>query len=156
MGKLIDIDDIFGEKVIMVSQNAYDEVMKLMRMIREAPEVYAVPVVRCKDCKWYEIAYLKRDGTADKRYKPSMCMIGTYAKPRKADWYCADGERREDEVLRMPPADGSTIPAAYLVNCENCLQVTEKPGNDICKACGGRRGQDATRVEESDLRDLRE
>jgi len=41
-------------------------------------------------------------------------------------------------------------------DCERCLQVTEKPGNDICKACGGRRGQDATRVEESDLRDMRE
>lgn len=54
-------------------------------------------LVRCKDCKWYEIAYLKRDGTADKRHKPSMCMIGAYAKPRKADWYCADGERRKDE-----------------------------------------------------------
>lgn len=41
-------------------------------------------------------------------------------------------------------------------DCERCLQVTERPGNDICKACGGRRGQDATRMEENDLRDLRE
>ena len=41
-------------------------------------------------------------------------------------------------------------------DCERCLQVTERPGNDICKACGGRRGQDATRVEDNDLRDLRE
>ena len=41
-------------------------------------------------------------------------------------------------------------------DCERCLQVTERPGNDICKACGGRRGQDASRVEENDLRDLRE
>ena len=55
-----------------------------------------VGVVRCKDCKWYEIEQLKRDGTDDKRYKPSVCVIGAYAKPRKADWYCADGERRED------------------------------------------------------------
>ena len=58
--------------------------------------VDAVEVVRCKDCKWYEIEQLKRDGTDDKRYKPSVCVIGAYAEPRKADWYCADGERRED------------------------------------------------------------
>ena len=56
----------------------------------------AVEVVRCKDCKWYEIEQLKRDGADDKRYKPSVCVIGKYAKPRKEDWYCADGERRED------------------------------------------------------------
>ena len=41
-------------------------------------------------------------------------------------------------------------------DCERCLQVTERPGNDICKACGGRRGQDASRVEKDDLRDMRE
>ena len=57
-----------------------------------------VAVVRCKDCKWYEIAHLKRDGTDDKRYKSSVCVRGTFAKLRKADWYCADGERREDET----------------------------------------------------------
>ena len=55
-----------------------------------------VTVVRCKDCKWYEIAYLKRDGTDDKRYKPSVCVRWGFAKMRKADWFCADGERRED------------------------------------------------------------
>ena len=53
-------------------------------------------IIHCKDCKWYEIEQLKRDGTDDKRYKPSVCVIGAYAEPRKADWYCADGERRED------------------------------------------------------------
>lgn len=60
-----------------------------------APTVDAVEVVRCKDCKWYEISQIKRDGTDDKRYKPSVCVRGTYATLREADWYCADGERRE-------------------------------------------------------------
>lgn len=55
-------------------------------------------VVRCKECKWYEIAQIKRDGTDDERYKPSVCVRDTYAKSRNADWFCADGERREDEV----------------------------------------------------------
>ena len=54
-------------------------------------------LVRCKDCKWFEIAHLKRDGTEDKRYKSSVCVKGTFAKLRKATWFCADGERREDD-----------------------------------------------------------
>lgn len=55
----------------------------------------AQPVVRCKDCKWYEIYQLKKDGTDDRRYKPSYCVnLAFHAQP---DWYCADGERKEDE-----------------------------------------------------------
>lgn len=52
-------------------------------------------LVRCKDCKWYEIYQLKKDGTDDRRYKPSYCVnLAFHASP---DWFCADGERREDE-----------------------------------------------------------
>ena len=52
-------------------------------------------VVHCKDCKWYSIYEAKKDGTPDKRYSPSVCLRGIYAKRRDPDWYCADGERRE-------------------------------------------------------------
>ena len=53
-------------------------------------------LVRCKDCKWYEIYQLKKDGTDDRRYKPSYCVnLAFHASP---DWFCADGERREDET----------------------------------------------------------
>lgn len=54
-----------------------------------------VPVVRCKDCKYFVIAQLKSDYTEDKRYKPSVCINGKYAVPRNLDWFCADGERRD-------------------------------------------------------------
>lgn len=51
-------------------------------------------LVRCKDCKWYEIYQLKKDGTDDRRYKPSYCVnLAFHAQP---DWYCADGERRRE------------------------------------------------------------
>jgi len=56
-----------------------------------------VHVVRCKDCKYYAIYELKRDGTDDMRHKPSVCIKEKYAVHRKPDWYCADGERKEDE-----------------------------------------------------------
>lgn len=52
-------------------------------------------LVRCKDCQWYVIVQLKKDGTDDRRYKPSYCMLwDNYLKP---DFFCADGERRENE-----------------------------------------------------------
>ena len=54
-------------------------------------------IIRCKNCKYYEIAWLKKDGTDNKRYKPSICVRGQYGITRKPDWFCANAERREDE-----------------------------------------------------------
>ena len=54
-------------------------------------------IVRCRDCKWYVIAELKKDYTEDKRYKPSVCINEYYAIPREESWYCADGERKEGD-----------------------------------------------------------
>lgn len=51
-------------------------------------------IVRCGECKWYGIYYAKKDGSPDKRYRPSVCLRGKYAKRRDPDWFCADGERR--------------------------------------------------------------
>ena len=52
-------------------------------------------IIRCKDCKWYTVNELKKDGTDDRRYKPSYCLL--YSMRRDEDWFCADGERREDD-----------------------------------------------------------
>lgn len=59
-----------------------------------------VRVTRCKDCKWYSIYEAKKDGTPDKRYSPSVCLRGIFAKRRDPDWYCADGERKGDNDAR--------------------------------------------------------
>lgn len=67
----------------------------VLSAINKQPTIDAVPVVRCKDCKWYSIYEAKKDGTPDKRYSPSVCLRGIYAKRRDPDWYCAEGERRE-------------------------------------------------------------
>lgn len=50
-----------------------------------------VEVVRCRDCRWYEINELKSDGTEDKRYKPSVCVL--HSRIFRDNYYCADGER---------------------------------------------------------------
>ena len=51
------------------------------------------PVVLCRDCKWYQIDELKKDGTEDKRYKPSVCVLAE--QRREPNHFCADGERRK-------------------------------------------------------------
>ena len=63
--------------------------------IADAPVIDAVPVVRCRDCVWYEIYQLKKDGTDDRRYKPSYCTLLRHNF--NPDWYCADGEKRDVE-----------------------------------------------------------
>lgn len=54
-------------------------------------------LIRCKDCKHYEVAELNYDGTPDKRCKPSVCTNGKYAVERPEDWYCGDAEPKETE-----------------------------------------------------------
>lgn len=61
--------------------------------IKNAPSVQP-EIIRCNDCQYYEIAHIKKDGTDDKRYKPSICVKGKYGIARKPDWFCADAERR--------------------------------------------------------------
>ena len=64
--------------------------------VADAPTIDAVEVVRCKDCIWYEIAQLKKDGTEDRRYKPSYCSF--WDKYFEPDWFCAEGEMREEDA----------------------------------------------------------
>ena len=56
-------------------------------------------LIRCRDCKYYEVAELNNDGTPDKRCKPSICANGwyEYAVERDPNWFCADAEQRNSE-----------------------------------------------------------
>ena len=54
-----------------------------------SPTIDAVPVVRCKDCKyWLPMDRFHQD------YHPGRgeCELNCWV--RDSDWYCADGERR--------------------------------------------------------------
>lgn len=46
-----------------------------------------VSVVRCKDCKWWFM---------DKNYD-GLYRCANDGLIHKSDWYCADGERREED-----------------------------------------------------------
>ena len=50
------------------------------KAIDDAPTVDAVEVVRCKDCR-----FRYQDGAI-------FCLLGTQSD----EWFCANGERRED------------------------------------------------------------
>lgn len=49
----------------------------------------AVPVVMCKDCKWWT--------KQEKSIQGRCALTGTYPT---GGWYCGNGERRDDEIDR--------------------------------------------------------
>lgn len=59
--------------------------------VENAPAVDAVPVVRCKDCYYYEqLPYAPELG--------KLCVLSaTWRVPMKEDDFCSCGERREDD-----------------------------------------------------------
>ena len=54
-------------------------------LLDEAEEVDAVPVVRCKDCKWRKEEW-KLDGN---------CWCGMFDRYTRETFFCADGDRRD-------------------------------------------------------------
>jgi hypothetical protein len=53
-------------------------------------------LIRCKDCRYYEVYERKYDGSADKRFKPSICTRAyEYAVAKAPNWFCADAEPKE-------------------------------------------------------------
>ena len=50
----------------------------------------ADPVVRCKDCRWWERDY-------QPRYHPDERPCNRVGMGTPPDWYCADGEVRGEE-----------------------------------------------------------
>ena len=60
-----------------------------LQEIDNQPTVDAVPVVRCKDCKNWDRTWTLQSGL---HFCP---MIGLQTAK---DWFCADGERREEDT----------------------------------------------------------
>lgn len=73
----------------MLTWSKEDILSEIDRTIKEAKPADAVPVVRCKDCKWAEYG---------KDYEPycNHWKSGLYANIKDDD-FCSYGERREGE-----------------------------------------------------------
>ena len=66
--------------------------------VENAPTIDAVPVVRCKDCRWWD----KTDNGFGYCHAEKHCHISAHweisiFRTYRGDHFCADGERREDE-----------------------------------------------------------
>ena len=80
---LIDADALIKEAC---AEGAYGYVDA--KQIADAPTVDAAEVVRCKDCKYYEI------------HKPKVlenCERNGYIIPMKPDDFCSYGERKDGD-----------------------------------------------------------
>ena len=88
--RLIDADALKTKAIRCETFNLYDAPVFLKAVgtkeIDKAPTIDAVKVVRCRDCKHYEI------------HKPKVlenCERNGYIIPMKPDDFCSYGERKE-------------------------------------------------------------
>lgn len=91
--RLIDADALMSELKVkrkyldtstVIGRGEYIALNKAITMLDEQPTVDAVPVVRCKDCRyWWE---------EERQCKGEM----GFARHWEADDYCSNGERREE------------------------------------------------------------
>ena len=82
--RLIDLDSDYIQETIY--RRGFKTRQDIEEWLNFAPTIDAVPVVRCKDCKYYEI------------HKPKVlenCERKGYIIPMKPDDFCSYGERKE-------------------------------------------------------------
>ena len=82
--RLIDLDSEYIQETLY--RRGFKTRQDIEEWLNNAPTIDAVPVVRCKDCKHYEI------------HKPKVlenCERKGYIIPMKPDDFCSYGERKE-------------------------------------------------------------
>ncbi len=90
--RLIDADKILEKmQSVFDMQDLYLPVHFQQLVVDDMPTVDAVPVVRCRECKYCEYDALFSNWWC-KRIRDD---IGFEKLP---NWYCADGEREDDET----------------------------------------------------------
>ena len=77
-----------GDKMISI------DALRVFIMNRPVADVDAVPVIRCKDCKWYGRDKLK--GGFCRKPEASMWSPGLPIDELKPDDYCSRAQRREN------------------------------------------------------------
>lgn len=86
--RLIDADKIQGDYFLEIHSNYIDDYAKGfqagLNVVSNAPTINAVPVVRCKDCKFWK---KQRDSLQGRCILMDHCSAG--------EWYCWNGELKE-------------------------------------------------------------
>ena len=99
--RLIDADWIFSnlnQTIAVTGKENADAVVKALEnynnLIKDAPTIDAVEVVRCKDCNWHNDVF---GGSCHNPIFGDGC--GNYAPPCvRDDAFCSYGERKEHET----------------------------------------------------------
>ena len=82
MSRLIDADALKTKAIRCETFNLYDAPVFFKAVgtkeIDRAPTIDAVPVVRCKDCKYFKTPLCQNENNHD-------------------NWFCADGERKDGD-----------------------------------------------------------
>lgn len=76
---------------------------EVKRIIKIQPEVDAVPVVRCKDCKWFDPS--EPCGTIE----PLVFKCRLYGTFHSPGFFCGSGERRKSEEDPSHPCADSVM-----------------------------------------------
>lgn len=92
MGKYIDREAMLEDFESCNRSNPKWTPQRIKTLIVRQPPVDAVPVIRCKDCKWYERDKLK--GGFCQKPEASMWSPGLPIDELKPNDYCSRGERR--------------------------------------------------------------
>lgn len=93
--RLIDADELIkscqDEKGLYFSYEAAVSA----NAVEKAPTVDAVPVVRCKDCKWYQLDPWKYKVQCEKIYDVADGDLDAFNFRPAPEHFCAYGERKE-------------------------------------------------------------
>ena len=86
----------------MIQKNPkYNEILREALQRAEKEEADLVPVVRCKDCLYWQQNTVRQNSNDAGWWNEALCEEHTiygnepYEAWTSADWFCADGERRE-------------------------------------------------------------
>ena len=84
MARLIDVNKVIDSMQECLDESidekhsvAYFAFEKIIECLKQEPPVDAVPVVRCKDCKYFKTPLCQNENNHD-------------------NWFCADGERKDE------------------------------------------------------------
>ena len=86
------------DKCVALSGIGLEPVMAvrdIKALISVLPAVNAAPVVRCRDCKHGEPTHNARGEAVIKCEE--ICWLCRLPRLMEPDWFCADGERRDDD-----------------------------------------------------------
>lgn len=106
--RLIDADAVLEELKRMELELIYTAVV-----VKDAPTIDAVPVVRCKDCKGSEVFQNDSSGVMA-RY----CKAFTLKRMVADDDYCSYGERKDDDK-----------------SCDTCKHHDKEWDDIVCDGC---------------------